>query len=140
MDKLRFVLSEWPPSLNSMYVTLWEQRKRVLSPQAREYKRQAISEITTNHFNDISNFVGDSNCIFTFRASFYGNWLTGPRAKNRYRRRDVFNMGKLLEDVVAEVLGIDDSANFRIILEKVQSPETATTIEYSILKRLEDDR
>ena len=137
-DKLEFTLPGWPPSLNSMYITLWEQRKRVLSPEARSFKQKAVSHLTTEFFQQISEFEGDENCIYTFHASFYGNWFTRPGAKSKYKKRDVFNMGKLLEDVVAEILGIDDSANFRIVLDKVDSPEQLTIIRYSILRRLDD--
>jgi len=45
------------------------------------------------------------------------------KAKNRYKRVDLSNRVKLLEDSLVTVLGIDDSCFFTLLLRKTEGEE-----------------
>ena len=51
------------------------------------------------------------------------------KTKNRYKRVDTLNRGKLLEDALADALGFDDSHNFKVDLEKRPGDAHATVID-----------
>jgi Holliday junction resolvase RusA-like endonuclease len=92
--------------------------------------RQFLDFIRENHFLDVSNFVRDHGetdlyeleIHFTFPTVVNKGWYK-KRAKTLYKKFDVGNRRKLIEDCLVEALGsIDDSLFFRLVLTKSQGP------------------
>lgn len=80
------------------------------------------------------------NMVFGLSLTFYTNWLTSwddqsvapsHRAKFRFKKIDLTNRVKLLEDCFRDAVGVDDSLTFWSTQRKVHSPDKdAVLIEY----------
>jgi len=138
VSTLKMWLPMWPPTSNEMYITIWDQKRRVLSPKARKFVIDATSYLTQNYFKEISEFPNEENMTYLLNLVFVGPWLTKTeKAKSKFRRHDISNCIKLVEDVVKNILGIDDMANFRLVIDKQHSFDvTGMWIIYSQLEKL----
>ena len=98
-----------PPSVNDMYIhTKWGPR-----PSAKMKKFKAAAKVSIAKQLDFDAEPLDPNEPHIFVVDYYLPALFNKgwpeKAKTRFKRRDVSNLIKVLEDVVAECLGIDDS-------------------------------
>ena len=62
----------------------------------------------------------DRSCVYRLTYTFYGQWLT---TKGKPKKRDHRNFTKLLDDLVAGALDIDDSHFFDVRDVKCESVE-----------------
>lgn len=135
-----------PPSENHIREVRWGKvhqpgRGLVSKPlgmcytaEADGYRKKLHEYARGNWFVDIQKFrrghqpwsVYSATAVLHFPADQILNsgWLRGPRggkrkAKTPYKKMDVGNRRKLLEDCIAELLDIDDSVSFRLELVKV---------------------
>jgi Holliday junction resolvase RusA-like endonuclease len=112
-----------PPSVNKMYVhTKWGPKPSV---EMRKFKATARIEIAKQL--DLTAEPADGNSahilvIDYFLPNLYNKGWPG-KAKTRFKRRDVSNLVKVLEDVVAECLGIDDSCFVEERIRKLDGAE-----------------
>ena len=113
-----------PPSDNAIrdvgYVHAGGKRRAVIryTKEAVDYKKLVMRYINDNHFVDVQKFVRGHKPWMIYTLSFFfvfpeeellaAGWLKGV-TKNAYKRVDVTNRRKLLEDGLSEAIGIDDS-------------------------------
>lgn len=103
-----------PPSLNKAY--LYRNGRRTLSPEARRFKSECFDEFKKGGafpFKEGDALVLDL-WFFVINLENAG-W---PKTKTRFKKRDITNWAKLLEDSLAVYSGIDDSANLDVLLHK----------------------
>lgn len=109
-----------PPSLNNAYINLPRGGRR-LSKAGEKYKHETIAYLARNYRLELMTFK--KNTPYLMVMSFYfehienAGWATGV-AKSRYKIFDATNRPKLLEDVLKDAAGIDDSQNLDVYLRK----------------------
>jgi len=114
----------YPPSVNKAYATTRSGR-RLLTSEGKLYKqsiRDVIGQKYSAYTPELSG-LGDKPLCLTvklYTRTENKGWSEG-KAKNRYKRVDVSNRVKLLEDALFEALGVDDSLVFRLVVEKIDS-------------------
>ena len=116
----------YPPSVNRAYATTRGGR-RLLTAEGKLYK-QSIRDVIGQRYSGVTpelSRLGEVPLALTIklytRVENKG-WSEG-KAKNRYKRVDVSNRVKLLEDALFEALGVDDSLVFRLVVEKINSDD-----------------
>ena len=111
-----------PPSVNNMYV--YTTRGPRPSAEMKRFKSKASIEIAKQV--DFSSQPLDGNKAYKLVIDYYlpslFNKSWPKQAKTKYKRRDVSNLVKVVEDVLAECLGIDDSCFTEISLRKLHGP------------------
>jgi len=125
MRSLTIHFPHLPPTENHIRVHRW-QGGMVYTKEAIGYRRLFTDFVRANHVVEINNFVAGHtetsvyalNLDFTFETVINKGWFK-KRAKTLYKRFDVGNRRKLLEDCLVEVLGdIDDCLFFEVNLTK----------------------
>lgn len=120
-----FTIPYLPPSVNQAYVNL-RGGGRTLSSTGKKFKNETKTLLSRKYPQQLKRLAALHDEQVLIRARFYfpiiqnAGWPA--KAKNRYKRIDLSNRFKLLEDVLVEVTGVDDSNNFVIILEKHWDP------------------
>lgn len=115
-----------PPTSNHIYF-----RGTILTKQAREYAEQFSFFVVRQYLPEISQLNKDG--VFALHLKFYFETLVNSsfdnpsvpaskRAKSRYKRFDLSNRVKLLEDCIRDAIAIDDSQTLAVSLEKHQDP------------------
>jgi len=66
----------------------------------------------------VDNTPYELHLVLRFTGMVNKGWP--KRSKRRYKKKDISNYVKLLEDTISEVTGIDDSQTTRLIVEKVE--------------------
>lgn len=123
IDRLQFTYPELPPTSNKIYF-----RGTTLTQKARDYAEK-FSHHMRQHLHIINEM--DPHAIYALHLRFffdklvnesYNNMDLPPsrRAKSRYKRIDLSNRIKLLEDCVRDALAIDDAQTFCASQEKHQ--------------------
>ena len=123
------VLDLWvpflPPSENRIRVHR-RQGGQVYSKDAKDFKKQFSAHVLREYLVDVSTFVRDHQekslyeleMQFVFETVINKGW-SKKQAKSLYKRFDVGNRRKLIEDCLVEVLGeIDDCLFFKLTLTK----------------------
>ena len=112
-----------PPSVNEMYV--YTSRGPRPSAKMKRFRAKASVEIARQI--PFSGSPLDKNKGYRLNVHYYLPSLYNkgwPRkAKTKYKRRDVSNLVKVLEDVVADCLGIDDSCFVEEFIKKHHGPD-----------------
>jgi hypothetical protein len=109
-----------PPSANNAYVNLPHGGRR-LSKDGEKYKHELMAYFTRTYRREFMIFK--PNTPYLMVMSFYfdcienNGWATG-KSKTRYKKFDATNRPKLLEDVLKDAAGIDDSQNLDVYLRK----------------------
>lgn len=109
-----------PPSANNAYVNLPHGGRR-LNKEGEKYKHETLAYIVRNYRRELMIFK--PNVPYLMVMSFYfdaienAGWAT-KTAKTRYKKFDATNRPKLLEDVLKDAAGIDDSQNLDVYLRK----------------------
>ena len=108
-----------PPSVNKLYATV--RGKRIMTAQGKAVKREIVQLVVAHVATMPDLFRAESRLRLTvdlyFAAVENAGWSKG-KAKNRYKRIDVSNRAKLLEDALFSGIGIDDSLIFELIMRK----------------------
>lgn len=143
---LRLDLVGLPPSSNHAYVELPPivrgrkviPRGRRLTEDGERYKRETITHIVRSYPNELAQIkpnVGLFLYVRFFLPSLYNKgW---PKtAESRYKKIDVTNRVKLLEDCIKDACGVDDSQNEFVLLEKRQGPEATVVFIWNLEKEV----
>lgn len=146
---IRLVIPGLPPSVNEAYATTVKKKGkklipiRMLSAKAKKYKREAAAHLVRCYPAELRFFQPDVPygiaIQFAFTELENKTWIPkGPReeepgsstkgAKNRYKRVDVSNRLKIVEDVLSEVAAVDDSQNLTAIIDKCKHAVEETRI------------
>ena len=118
-----------PPTTNSAYVSIKGGRRK-LSTVGKVFKQQVKDSVA--RLFDLPGLDGLTNKPLELEITLYmpvinKGWSTG-KAKFRYKRVDVSNRVKLLEDALCEALSIDDAQIVGLTIEKRDSLTTGTLV------------
>lgn len=126
---LRLHLPYLPPTVNHAYVTK-KNGGRFLSQEGRRFKESAAALLRAKYGAALRGLDADApyglGVRFGFRAVENETWP--KRAKRRYKKFDVSNRIKLLEDALCSACDLDDSQFLDVVLEKRVSEHPETTI------------
>ena len=122
---ISFLKLKMPPTVNKAYVNV--NKRRFLSQSGKLFKQDVKAKVAELSLDCTETFWLDCEplkltCEFYFPALENKGWSTG-KAKTRYKRIDVSNRVKLLEDAVSEGLDIDDLYFFQLNLIKREDKE-----------------
>lgn len=136
MPELKVWVPLLPPSSNTIYIAHPKGKGRILSSQARTFKIKAMRTIQQEGRVAFLDFK--PNVPYELRISVFFDQIEYVKSSkgSRYKRIDLSNQIKLIEDTVAEATGIGDEHNFRLILDKHCDPETPGM--YVRLSRLDE--
>ena len=122
-----------PPSVNEMYV--YTKRGPRPSAKMKRFKSDAKSDILRGlDFSKPPLDPGGAYCLeidFFMPALYNKGWASG-KAKTRFKRRDVSNLIKVAEDIVADVIGIDDSSFPMVSCAKFDSKECGSPVGFRV--------
>lgn len=129
-NAVSLVLDFFPPSANKMYThTAYGPRK---SDAMEKFLAQAHLSLGKQLM--LSKFYAAGADIpyrlrlrFVFTTLYNAGWP--KKAKTLYKKRDVSNLIKVLEDVVAKTTGIDDCNFLEIVASKEQGPDNLVLID-----------
>lgn len=130
-----------PPSANQAYFNL-PRGGRTLSKAGKGYKTETSANIIRNHQSSIrdikKNWPYGLAIKLTLEHLYNDTWP--EKAANRYKKVDVSNRIKLLEDALVDSLGIDDSQMIMVLAYKqVGTPESTKIVVWDYeTERLED--
>jgi Holliday junction resolvase RusA-like endonuclease len=95
----------------------------MLSSKARQFKIRAMQEIQKDGKLALLNLK--KNVPYELKLIFFFEKVLNKTSKfgNRYKKMDLTNRIKLIEDTLSEAIGLDDSHNFRTIFEKHCDPK-----------------
>ena len=135
MKAIKVVLP-MPPSSNNIYVKK-PKGGMTKSTEARSWERRALQTIVRdNNLGLQSEF--DREAMYWLDLTFYfeeitnkgwhERWKKGAKkgqrkAENKWKKIDLSNRIKLLEDTVRKAVGVDDSATMELSLHKRCSPD-----------------
>lgn len=126
---LDVTLDGLPPSTNHAYFNL-PRGGRTLTAKGKAYKTGVSSNLIRNHQEALKRIQKDAAyclaVLLTFSDMYNATWP--EKAATRYKKIDVSNRVKLLEDALVDSLGIDDSQFVTVILAKRQGDFESTRI------------
>lgn len=128
-----------PPSANEAYSTVLKKKGgkiipiRMLSSKAKKYKREAEAFLVRSYPIELRFFTPNEpyGILVQFLMKGVENKTFGKGkggAQNRYKKIDVSNRLKVVEDVIASAAGVDDSQNMIEIIHKTQHHYEETRI------------
>lgn len=110
-----------PPSSNHAYFNL-PRGGRALSTAGKKYKNETKTYLASKYAFDLKHFVPNSPYVVYIRMyfnEFLNSTYGRPKgAESRYKKLDASNRVKLLEDVLKDVTGVDDSNTLTVVVEK----------------------
>lgn len=125
-----------PPSANKAYASL--RNRRILTAEGKLFKQQVRDlfgqAYATRPLPELQDHALALDITLTFEAVENAGWSKGT-AKNRYKRVDVSNRLKLLEDAIFSALGVDDSLIFSLTVRK-QAGTPASFVRIRLEERM----
>lgn len=128
---------DWlPPSVNNLYADNFLRVKgklisrRTLTPEGRVFKKETLAYLVKRYQPQLRLFKkGVPYCFYyRFVTPDLENKTWPKSAENRYKRFDASNLVKVLEDVVVEACGVDDSNFLTVVCEKRKGPKEESHI------------
>jgi hypothetical protein len=125
-----------PPSVNELYkpvikgTGLKKVAIQVLTAEGRRFKEEAIAHLTKHFQEQLRWFKPNGTYVMfaVFGVQNLENKGWPKTAKARYKRADVTNRMKALEDVIAEASAVDDSVYLMSNCLKRQSAVAVTDV------------
>lgn len=121
-----------PPSTNHAYRPIVSNKRAmlVMTSEGKKFKTVATAHLSKSHQPELVQLKPNKPYVVFFRFTVTDlvnkGWANGTTA--RYKRHDVSNRFKLMEDVLADVSAVDD-ANFMMVAgQKVQGEVERTDI------------
>jgi len=107
-----------PPTSNNIYVRHPQGKGRILSAQARTFKIKAMRAVQAG--GRLVSLQLQQNVPYELRLAIFFDQVENKQSSTgaRYKKMDLSNRIKLIEDTVAEAVGLDDCHNFRLVIEK----------------------
>lgn len=123
---IKFTLEGLPVSSNQAWFNIGHSG-RGLSTAAKKYKNEVQVFIGRTYPTELTQFHKNEPHLIMFRVHVAElqntTWGKKKGAESRYKKNDATNRIKLLEDILATVTGVDDSATMTFIVDKVQTQE-----------------
>lgn len=125
-----------PTSINALYQdAVFKTGKvlrsrRVLSEEGRRFKRETLAYLVKNFQPELRFFKRNVPYVayYRFMTTELQNKTWPKSAENRYKKFDASNLIKVLEDVLVEAAGVDDSSFLTVVSEKRKGPREETHI------------
>jgi Holliday junction resolvase RusA-like endonuclease len=119
----RVWVPELPPSSNKIYTKHPMGKGRILSPRARRFKIRAMQAIQEGA--RVALMKLEQNVPYRLHLAIFFEQVENKTSSvgARYKKMDLTNRVKLIEDTVSEAVGVDDSHNFIAIQEKHCDPD-----------------
>lgn len=130
---VRFELRGLPPSSNHAYFNL-PRGGRTLTAVGKRYKTETRSFIARHYAKEMPYFTLNADYTFLFRFTFlhddFYNKTFGKKggSDSLYKRVDISNRVKLLEDSIKDATAIDDSCTTLLLVQKVPGPQELSTV------------
>lgn len=111
-----------PPTSNNIYVRHPAGRGRVLSAKARHFKIRAMQAVQSH--GRVVLLQVKRNVPYKLHLAIFFEQVENKASRkgDRYKKMDLSNRIKLIEDTIAEAVGLDDSHNFISTQEKHCDP------------------
>lgn len=109
---------KWPPSVNTMYTIV--RGRKILTNEARAYKRYVQFKIAKEYPVRIDGINKTSIYGVTYLL-YREDWLNKgypKKAKTKFKRVDLDNPIKCVQDAVMGAIGVEDSQIFEIWVKK----------------------
>lgn len=118
-----------PPSVNHAYFNI-PSGGRVLTKEGKKYKAEATAHLTQTYPAELARVKPNQpySVLYVLGIPALLNKGYPDKAKTRYKRIDASNRVKLLEDVLADVMGLDDSNNMNVLASKVLAEADMTEV------------
>jgi hypothetical protein len=130
---IHFTIPGLPPSSNHAWFNL-PRGGRALTKEGKKFKNETKVYLAQVYMEELRKFKPDVPYLvfmrFRFDSLLNATWGKPKGAESRYKKLDVSNRAKLLEDVIKDVAGVDDSNTFTLILDK-QSIYAETEVEHT---------
>lgn len=125
-----------PPSVNNLYQDSFFKAggvlksRRSLSPEGKRFKKETLAHLVKGYQPQLRLFKKNVPYLFYYRfiTTDLMNKTWPKTAENRYKKFDASNLVKVLEDVIVEASGVDDSNYLTVISEKRKGPKEETHI------------
>ncbi len=118
---IRMKFNYIPPSVNHAYVNK-RGGGRIMSREGKEFKARVRADILSNYKKELQTFKAENpyELVITFylKDMYLKKQVDGVR---RYKKIDVTNRIKLLEDALSEVIGVDDKNFIIVVARKCES-------------------
>ena len=119
---IQIIFNGIPPSINSAYCTNFKTGRRFPSKELADFKKE-FARLKRPAQADIEVLKDKRLCLLIEL------WCAPSRVytkKGTVKKWDISNCIKSLEDAASDMLGIDDSHFFRVVIEKkvTELPET----------------
>ena len=118
-----------PPSSNHIYMPIGGHGRMALTKEARAYAEQFSEYIHRNYGHLINRLNPEGvfavHIYFFFPTLLNKGWDTKVKSRrplSRYKRLDLENRRKLLDDCIRDAIGIDDSLFLATSAEKHHDP------------------
>lgn len=130
--RLRIIIPFIPPTSNSIYVTIWKQKRVVKSKEAVAFQNRFLSEVVPKYLPWLSKITSSPETIYRVTTHLYldqwdifnkGWFLVPKKAATRYKKMDTGNRLKLVHDCLSEAIGVDDSHFFCLGADKLVAQE-----------------
>ncbi len=104
--------------------------KRVLTDEGKLFKKETLAHLVKSYQPQLRFFKKNMPYVFYYRfiVTELQNKTWPKSAENRYKRFDASNLVKVLEDVIVEASGVDDSNYLTVVSEKRKGPKEETHI------------
>lgn len=112
-----------PPSSNNIYVRHPSGKGRVLSGKARRFKIRAMQAVQEGA--RVALMKLQPNVPYALHLAIFFEQVENKASRygHRYKKMDLSNRIKLIEDTIAEAVGLDDCHNFQTVMEKHCDPD-----------------
>lgn len=136
---IKFVIPELPPSSNNAWFNVGH-KGRTLSTTGKKFKNTTQVYVAQKYPKELKSFIKNEPYTVLFRLHVESleneTWGQKNGAQSRYKKNDATNRIKLLEDVLADVTGIDDANTLTFVVQKVQAqgPEQVEVFMWNTLR------
>ena len=126
-----------PLSVNNAYINITKGKGarrvtiRTLSKEGQKYKNETKTFLAQRYREGLAQFKNNEPYLVFFRFHMTvenATWGKEKGAESRYKKTDATNRIKLLEDVIKDITGIDDSCNLTVVVQKKASEKEKTEI------------
>ena len=126
-----------PPTSNNIYIRHPAGKGRVLSDKARKFKMRAMAAVQKE--GRLALLQLQQNVPYRLHLAIFFEQVENKDSKagNRYKKMDLSNRMKLIEDTLSKAVGLDDCHNFVTVMEKHCDP--ANPGIYATLERVDED-
>jgi len=107
-------------SVNRMMIpSRHNPKKWVYAGGYRKQKEKMVQELQANHAELKDHFFGfETGHYVVCTIDFVDKWLTKTSGYRKFRKKDVTNYVKNIEDVISKFMGFDDSMITTTVLNK----------------------